>query len=672
MRTNNKITLEHLSRTAVVYIRQSTARQVQFNEESTKRQYALKDLLIDYGWPQEMVEIIDDDLGISGKYSENRAGFQKLVGEVANGNVGVIACIEASRLSRNSSDWSRIIDYCAMTSTLIMDEETIYNPLDPNDRLLLGVKGSLTEMELHNIRMRMQGGLLNKVKRGELRIRLPIGYAYDALDRVVFDPNKDVQSVINKLFSTFSNLESVYKTVQEFNEHNILFPALCRSGLKKGEYVWQALTTDRALFVLKHPFYTGRYVYGRDQVITTPLHKTIRPRNQEEWLADIPNHHPAYITEETFQRNLSILERNAYSHKGDGATVPGKGNALLQGVVYCGRCGKRMNTGYQKSLSAQKDWMFPLYICDSNTPPHTRCMVVNGTAIDEKISELLVQRLTPEAVADAIEVKKEIERRWSENEKLLELRLQKAEYEATLMRKRYLACDPDNALVRIDIEKAYNECLSVCAEAKKALDKEREKHTAETETIIEERLSDLVTNFESVWNSTATDIRVKKRLVQSIIKSVTLTRENSGPICKVQIVYTGGGTDEFSVYCRHYGPNSIGWKIRDYLQENGIRYTPAELAEQLNQKGLFRNKGKQWSASSVSVYMSGAGIKTKTHYYTELGYLTGSELCKKVGISHAALTERYHRGWYEGLCVKVTDHLIMYHPDAINVRKKPN
>ena len=210
-----------------------------------------------------MIEINDEDLGVSGKFSENRTGFIQLVGDVANGTVGAIACIEASRLSRSSSDWARIIDYCAMTQTLIIDEDAVYDPRDPNDRLLLGVKGSLTELELHNIMARMLGGLINKVKRGELRIKLPLGYDYDPLGRIIMDPNKSIQDAINQLFNVFSTELSVYGTVCYFHDHEMMFPNLCKAGLHKGELSWVPLTTSRALFILKHPIYCGRYVYPK-------------------------------------------------------------------------------------------------------------------------------------------------------------------------------------------------------------------------------------------------------------------------------------------------------------------------------------------------------------------------------------------------------------------------
>lgn len=666
--SSSKITLNHLNRLGVVYVRQSTARQVQFNSESTMRQYALRDKLLQLGWPPQRIEIIDEDLGVSGKFSENRTGFQKLVAQVANGEVGAIAVIEASRLSRNNADWGRITQYCGMTDTLILDEETIYDPNDVNDRLILGVKGTISEMELHNIRLRMQGGLVNKAKRGELRVPLPIGYAYDPLNRIIFDPNKDVQEAVRKVFSTFEAKGSVYETVRYFDEHKILFPYLHRNGEQKGELEWKKLSENRVLDILKHPVYTGRYVFGRSKTITTPLKRSVTDRKQEEWIADIPNHHPAYITEEAYQRNLATLEKNAHSHETDRESVPGRGNALLQGIVYCGNCGKKMCTCYQKSCAKGQNKMFPIYICDKEDPGQSACMRVNGTAVDAKVSVLIEKRLTPEAVRDAIEVKKEVENRWVENEKILELRVQKAEYEASLMRKRYLACDPDNALVRLEVEKAYNDSLSACEEAQKALDEERNRHTAETASEIEGRLANLVTDFSSVWNDPDVDIKIKKQLIRTVIQNVTLYREKQGKECRVQVLYTGGETDEFTVRCTFYGPRGISPKVREFLAEYGTEYLPSELAEKLNQQGLLRSTGKEWTGNSVSCYMNNSGIKTRSQFYSEKGYLTAEEMAKAAGVSQQSVFQRYRRGMYDGLYVRVSDRRLLFHPDALKIK----
>lgn len=673
MNGTDKIKLDQTARKAVIYIRQSTARQVQVNEESTRRQYALKDMLIGLGWAPELIETADSDLGTSGRYSENREGFQRLVGDVANGTVGAIACIEASRLSRNNSDWARIIDFCALTNTVIIDEDGVYDPVDPNDRLLLGVKGSIAEMELHYIRARMQGGLMNKVMRGELRIRLPVGYIYDPLDRIVFDPSKDIKDAVCKFFRTFRVQGSIYGTVSYFQKHSLKFPVRHHFGEKKGEIEWMELTTDRAGRVLKNPVYCGRYAYGRSKTVTTPLKRNVIPQPEDKWLVNIRNHHPAYISEEEYEKNQERLRNNTCGRRPDTApTIPGKGSALLQGIVYCGICGKRMNTVYQASSSKDRNRpAFPLYICDGDpSVPHSRCMQVNGAAIDEKISALVRERLTEEAVQNALEIRDEVDVRWKEVEGLLKTRLQRAEYDASIMKKRYMNCDPENALVRIELEKAYNETLSAVVEAEENLRKEIDRHAREQSDTISEKLEGLVGNFSRVWDDPQTDLQCKKKLIRHLVQNVTLTRTGKEKSCKVQVLYAGNKTDEFMIRCNFWGPESTSWQVYDVLEAHGCENTPKGLAEMLNEKGLLRAGGKKWTQNNVSQFMSYHKIKTMRQNYLEKGYLTVNEAAKIQGITHTSMLNRIYKGRYDGEYVRVTDRMILLAPSTVEKIRK--
>lgn len=668
---NGKVRLAHHCRRAIVYVRQSTARQVKANEESAIRQRGLRESVVALGWPAESVEVIDDDLGISGKFADNRPGFQRLVSEVAVGNVGVVACIEASRLSRSGSDWGRIIELCAITDTLIMDEDAIYDANDPNDRLLLGVKGSISEMELHNIRARMHGGMVSKVSRGEMRIPLPVGYVYDPLGRIAMDPDEAVRSAVSALFSTFEAKGSVYATVRHFREHGITFPHQVRTGPMRGTVEWEELTDARALFVLRHPMYCGRYVYGRTKTTQTPSGRSLSPRGEGEMLADIHDHHPAYISEEQFAANAARLSANARHPAEDDPSLPGRGSALLQGIVYCGKCGRRMQTTYQASTAKGGRAAFPVYICDggrhTSGHTHTRCTQVNGTAVDEMVSGLAASRLTDVAAAEAAAARLEVQRRWDESERLLELQVQRAEYEADLMRRRYLACDPANALVRVEVERCYNEALAAVAAARDALGAERARHAPETEAEVLARLDNLEEEFSEVWNDPASDPLSKKRLLQTVIQSVTLTREKGSSHCLVQVLYSGGGTEEIDVRCTFYGPNTVSWRVRSYLEEHGTELTGTELADQLNSMGLLRTNGDKWTGQSVIQYMSNAGIKNKRQHYAELGWLTTKELAREIGISKTSIDYRRKHGFYDGLCVHVTDHCVMYSPDAVSL-----
>lgn len=664
--TRGKVRLTHLTRKAIVYVRQSTARQVRFNEESTRRQYALSRELVEMGWPKEMVEVIDEDLGVSGSRSDNRPGFQRLVGEVANGAVGVVASIEASRLSRSGPDWARIIDYCAMTDTLIMDEDATYDPNDPNDRLLLGVKGSISEMELHNIKLRMDGGLKSKLARGELRVPLPVGYVYDPLDRIVFDPAEDVRAAVEALFSTFEAKGSAGALVRHFREHGMKFPKVARNGPTRGIVTWDELTVSRATTLLRNPMYAGRYVYGRTETRHTPQGKSLVGRDEADWLVNIPGHHPAYVTEERFRANVETLDRNAASWRGGDPSTPGRGNALLQGMVWCGRCGRRMMTTYQMSAAKGGQAAFPLYVCDGDreTGSHTRCMQVNGVAIDEMVGELAASRISDAAVREAAEARMEVRRRWDEVERALEKQAERARYEADLMKRRYLACDPDNALVRIALEDAYEESLARVVEAEAALDTERAGHTAESDEAVLSRLDGLAEDFRSVWEDPEVDQQARKRLLRTVIDSVTLTREGSSGTCLVQVLYTGGGTEEFRARCTFYGPNSVSWRVKSHLEAHGTEFTPSELADQLNSRGLYRTNGNEWTGHAVRQYMSNAGIENRRQHYRSMGWLTTSELAEAVGISKPSIDARVKRGVYDGMWVMATDKTKLFSPEA--------
>lgn len=309
---NGKITSRHLAKMAYLYIRQSTLRQVQENTESTLRQYALRDKLVSLGWDRDDIEVIDCDLGRSGKAADNREGFQQLVSCVANGQAGAVACIEASRLSRCSGDWGRLVEYCAMTDTLLIDVDGIYNPNDFNDRLLLGLKGTMSEAELHFLQERMRGGLLNKAKRGELKKPLPIGYLYDECDRIVKDSDMQVREAIALFFRTFRIVGTAHGMAGYYKKKGYLFPRRVHKGYRKGELIWTELVNSRILDTLHNPVYAGIYHYGEKQTVWTKDGKRIRPMPKEDWHVFIKDHHEGYISYEDFEMNERILEENAH------------------------------------------------------------------------------------------------------------------------------------------------------------------------------------------------------------------------------------------------------------------------------------------------------------------------------------------------------------------------
>ncbi len=344
---HQKVKASHLKRTAYLYVRQSSLRQVFENTESTQRQYGLREQAVALGWPLDRIIVIDSDLGLSGA-SSDREGFRRLVTEVGLAHVGIVLGLEVSRLARNSTDWHRLLEICALTDTLILDEDGIYDPSHFNDRLLLGLKGTMSEAELHVLRARLQGGILNKARRGELMMRPPIGYAYDANARMVFDPDQQIQQAVRLVFETFRRTGSALGTVRAFRQEGLLFPRRLYSGTSKGDVLWGKLEHCHVLRLLHNPRYAGVFIYGRTRCRKTIEGETlVQHLPREQWHAFVTDAHPAYVSWEEYERNQHRLQENAHAQGSERDKSPAReGPALLQGLLVCGRCGRRMTVRY--------------------------------------------------------------------------------------------------------------------------------------------------------------------------------------------------------------------------------------------------------------------------------------------------------------------------------------
>src|SRR6266849_1541237 len=360
-----KVKPEHLKREAYLYVRQSTPRQVLENSESTKRQYALRQRAIALGWHSDHIVVIDNDLGQSGASAVDREGFKKLVAEVGMGHAGLVIGLEVSRLARNSSDWHRLLEICAFTDTLILDEDGVYDPAHFNDRLLLGLKGTMSEAELHVLRARLRGGILNKARRGELESPLPIGFCYDANNRVVLDPDKQVQETIRLFFEIFRRTSSATATVKAFRTQGLNFPRRARTGPAKGEIIWGELEHSRALWVLHNPRFAGAFFFGRSrQRRRGDRSGTFERLPREEWTALMPGAHAGYISWQDVEDIQRRLRENAQAQGTDRRRSPAReGPALLQGLVVCGRCGERMTVRYYCSHGQ----LLPEYVCQKRS-----------------------------------------------------------------------------------------------------------------------------------------------------------------------------------------------------------------------------------------------------------------------------------------------------------------
>jgi DNA invertase Pin-like site-specific DNA recombinase len=414
--TTRKITAAHLSRQAFVYVRQSTLRQVAEHQESTRRQYGLRERATALGWTAEQIVVIDADLGRSGA-STDRVGFQQLVAEVGMGRAGIVLGLEVSRLARNSTDWHRLLEICALTETLILDEDGLYDPTDYNDRLLLGLKGTLSEAELHLLRARLRGGLLAKARRGELRIGLPVGLVYDPLDRVVLHPDAQVRDTLQLFFRTFFRTGAACATVKYFSDHHLPFPAPARSNMTAA-VVWGRLRLSRAVSILHNPRYAGAFVYGRRHSRRQPDgHDRTTRIPRDAWHVLLLDAHPGYISWADYERIQEQLHTSALAYGLERRHGPPReGPALLQGVVLCGRCGARMSPRYHR----RRGQLIPDYICHARTlqyrdPP---CQIIPGGEVDAAMGQLLIETMTPMTMDLTLAVQAELEGRLEQTDRL--------------------------------------------------------------------------------------------------------------------------------------------------------------------------------------------------------------------------------------------------------------
>lgn len=650
-RENSKITSAHLAKKAIVYIRQSTVRQVYENNESTMRQYSLKQKLIDLGWSSEQIRIIDQDLGKSGTDSKDRDGFQTLVAEVSNSLVGAVACIECSRLSRDSEDWIKLTKFCAYTNTLLIDADGVYDPNNFNDRLLLGMKGTMSEAELHFLQERMFGGLMNKAKRGDLRKPIPIGYVYDE-GQIIKDPDIEIQKAVELLFEVFRRQGSAHRIVEYYKNNRLKFPRKSGKGFGNGDAEWLALDYATTLRILHNPFYAGVYCYGRKQTIRTPEGKKPKKMLREDWHVFIKDHHASYISFEEFEANEQNITENRLDTKCKREkTPPREGPSLLQGLVYCGKCGCSMRVNYQYRAGQ----LAPIYRCDQELHNYRGklCQSIPGLMIDRKISELLVERLTPDAIEQAISVQRELDNRQSETLTFFEMRVKRSEYEAELARKRYMSVDPDNRLVALQLEASWNKALKELDDARNEYAYQVEK----VERIRKERdyqsIEYLPRSFSEAFLSRDVSFRDKKRMVRYLIEDVTLSKTEHKIL--IQIRFKGGTTQviEMDAPLRAdklwvTDPDVV--KFIDTAAEN---YCEEEIAALLNQAGYKSGKGFAFSNINVRSIMRLYSIPNKKKRYINRGYVTTAEKAAIMGISPFKLYKLINSGKYQGEYVRV-------------------
>jgi DNA invertase Pin-like site-specific DNA recombinase len=645
---NQKVNAAHLKRNAYLYIRQSTPRQVLENTESTKRQYALQQRAVALGWGREQIIVIDSDLGQSGATAADREGFQKLVTEVSMGRAGIVLGLEVSRLARNSADWHRLLEICALSETLILDEDGIYDPAHFNDRLLLGLKGTMSEAELHVLQARLRGGLLNKAKRGEVTLPLPAGLVYNEQGQVMLDPDQAVQQSIRLFFATFRRTGSIYATVRAFREQGWKVPVRPKGGGYRDPLVWGELECSRAASMLHNPRYTGTFVYGRHRYRKKANEGgySIRLVPREEWHTVLRDAHPGYISWEEYEENLRRLECNQRKpegncHKG----APREGPALLQGLALCGRCGAGMHVCYHY----RRGQPVPAYVCRHQ---HRRyagkyCQSLDGAGIEEAISQLILESVTPLTLDVALAVQEEMQSRLAEADRLRQAEVKRARYEAQLAQRRYMQVDPDNRLVADTLEADWNQKLRALAEAQTKYEQQREADSKRLEAGQQAQIRALAKDFPKLWKDPRTPHRERKRMVRLLLEDVTLIRDQQ---ITMHIRFKGGAVRTMHlprplrVFERHKTDSAVVAEIDRLLNQ----HTSAEIAELLNERGFRTGAGNRFILSRVKSLERSYGVKSRYERLRAAGLLTSSEVAERLGISKAEVQKYRKLGMLQG------------------------
>jgi DNA invertase Pin-like site-specific DNA recombinase len=636
---HQKVNAGHLKRNAYLYVRQSTVRQVFENTESTLRQYDLRQRALALGWAVEQIVVIDSDLGQSGASAVYREGFQLLVAEVGMGKAGIVLGLEVSRLARNSTDWHRLLEICALTDTLILDEDGLYDPSHFNDRLLLGLKGTMSEAELHVLKARLQGGLLNKARRGDLHCPLPVGFLYNATNQLVLDPDKQVQDSLRVFFDTFHRTESAMATIKAFHQQGLLFPRRLKKGPHKGDLLWAELTHSRALQVLHNPRYAGAFVFGRTRTRTKPDGgDSFQKLPRDQWIL-LPGVHAGYISWEQYEDNQRQLHENAQARGDDRRkSPPREGPALLQGLVLCGVCGNRMTVRYH----CRGTRPIPDYVCQKDGIEHGRplCQSINGGRVDEAIGDLLLQTMTPLALDVALAVEQDIQARLDEVDRLRSKQVERARYEADLAQRRYMHVDPANRLVADTLEADWNSKLRALNEAQEEYQRARQADCKAVEEGQKARIAALASDFPRLWQDPRTPDREKKRMVRLLIEDVTLLKRDQ---ILVHVRFKGGALRSLSL------PLPVGAPV--------LRQTPAALVQEidrmldnhsegrvatmLNERGLRSATGQTFTPMAIIKVRARSGLRTHFQRLRDKGLLTMDEIAKQLGVAHWVI--RYWR-----------------------------
>jgi len=594
---NPKISSEHLARKAFVYVRQSTPGQVTNNRESQRRQYDLTKTAREIGF--KTIELIDDDLGRSGSGSVHRPGFEKLVAAVCAGDAGAILCIEASRLARNGRDWHHLIDLCALAGTIVIDPEGVYDPRLGNDRLLLGLKGTMSEFELGLIRQRSFEAIRAKAARGELQFGLPVGYCWTHDGRVDQEPDLRVQEAIRLVLSKFDELSSARQVLLWFRAKRVQLPVV-KHGHFGREIRWRSPVYNTILAIVQNPIYAGAYVFGRRETKTRVVDGRARKTDghrkpRAKWTVLLRDHHPGYTSWEQFEQNQRRIEENARMKNILGRRGPRGGRALLSGLLRCGRCGRMLHVVYVGTG-------VPRYFCRSGNVNHGVgwCISFGGLRADEAMAAEVLRSVEPAVIDASLRVAQRFVEARSQSRKAIELELEEGRYECRLAARRYESVDPAKRLVAAELESRWNAALERVQQIQRRLD---ELDAATPKKIPDpDDLFALARDLPAIWSAPTTDMRLKQRIVRILIDEVVANVDAKTSEVELMIHWAGGRHSQIRFHKNRTGRHRrcTDLKVIDIIRRMAGRWPDDQIASTLNRLGLKTGAANWWNALRVS------------------------------------------------------------------------
>jgi DNA invertase Pin-like site-specific DNA recombinase len=632
--TNAKVTADHLKRRAIVYIRQSSPIQVANNLESQRRQYALADQARQLGFQQ--VDVIDEDLGRSGSGQVDRPGFARLVAEVCTGGVGAVFCIEASRLARNGRDWHHLIELCGLVRALVVDPDGVYDPGLLNDRLLLGLKGTMSEFELNLLRQRCQEAIRQKARRGELQFALPVGYHWAPNGKVEMDPDRRVQQAIGLVFSKMAEFGSARQVLLWFRGDKVSLPALIH-GESGRELVWKLPVYNTIWHMLRNPMYAGGYAFGKTEarirVVDGRARKTIGHfKPVDTWTVLIRDHHTGYITWEQYDRNQALLADNAHMKSRMEPKAGRGGRSLLAGLLRCRRCGRMLHVAYSGKSSE-----VPRYHCRGAHINHGAawCISFGGLRPDQAVAAEVLKAVEGNAVEAAVEAAARIAEQRSQQRQAQALELEQAQYEARLAARRYETVDPDNRLVAAELEARWNAALCRVGEVEGRLRHIEATSPGAAKIPDKEILFSLAQDLPAVWNAETTDMRLKQRITRILIQEIVADVDDTAGEIVLMIHWAGGRHSELRVKKNLTGHHNRCTSLEaiEIIRQMAGRFPDDQIAATLNRLGLKTGSANTWIELRVRTARSYHELPSYDPMLRQ-NVLTLQEASERLGVSH--------------------------------------